>query len=275
VWKFVGYIVLLALIAVGVAWYMMRPDGVQVRAPVANPSSDLSWMADLYSQNPRDAEDGTAKVKRLGANALPQIQGTLRNQSASRDQRRAALRACAILGPIAAPAIPDVAAVLSDPELTAEAAVALSFMGPQAFHPLEEALANDDPAVRRESLRSLGKLRYRAPLSSADVLPLLQDSMSDPDPSVRAVAATYLGIVHEDPEKSVPLLIEGLKDADTEVRRASATALGSFGGAAEAALPELRRATGDQDSDLAREAGRSIVRISEAKDQPPMPAPTR
>ena len=224
-------------------------------------------MSDLYSQNPRDAEEGAAKVKRLGAAALPQIQATLRDAGAERDHRRAALRACAILGTIAVPAIPEAAAALPDPDLTAEAAIALSFMGPGAFPPLEEALASDDAIVRREALRAIGKLRFRGPLQSADVLPLLKESMADPDPTVRTVAATYLGIIHEDPAGSVPLLIQGLQAEDVEVRRASATALGSFGADAQPALPDLRKAAGDQDPDLAREAGRAIVRVTEARQQ--------
>ena len=86
-----------------------------------------------------------------------------------------------------------------------------------------------------------------------------------PDEGVRGVAATYLGIVHEDPTASVPLLAQGLEDPDPTVRRASATALGSFGADAASALPALRKAAVHQDPDLAREAGRSIVAVSGGK----------
>ena len=86
---------------------------------------------------------------------------------------KAALKACGILGPTAASAIPEVAEQLPDPTLTAEAAVALSFMGRGAFSPLRDALASDDPVVRREALRSIGKLKERAPLDARAVLPLL------------------------------------------------------------------------------------------------------
>ena len=103
-----------------------------------------------------------------------------------------------ILGVAAEPALPEVAASLTDPELTADAAAALSFMGPKAFEPLRQAVNHPEVIVRRESLRSIGKLRFRAPLASADVLPLLLDAMPDTDPTVRTVAATYLGILHDD-----------------------------------------------------------------------------
>ena len=161
--------------------------------------------------------------------------------------------------------MPDVAAQLGDAELTEEAALALSFMGPTAFPPLDRALASDDADVRREALRSIGKLRSRAGVKPEAVMPRLVRGMSDPDPGVRAVAATYLGIVHDDPDRAVPALIAGLEDPEIEVRRASAAALGSFGAAAEPAIQPLRRAAGDRDPDLAREATRALIKLQTPK----------
>jgi hypothetical protein len=265
--KFIVYLVVLASIAVGVAWYSLRagivPSSVTPnRRAVAE---DTSWLSDLYSQNPRDTEKGTATIGRLGVRALPRIQATLKDTQAERNHRRAALRACAILGVTAEPALPEVAAALAEHELAADAAVALSFMGRGALPPLQQALSSDDPMIRREALRSIGKLRFRAPLDSNDVLPLVLDGMTDPDTSVRAVAATYLGIMHEEPEESVPLLMQGLADPDPAVSRASATALAAFGSEASKALPALKKAATDQDEDLAREAGRAIVAITGGK----------
>jgi HEAT repeat protein len=263
--KYLAYLVLLGAIAIGIAWYSLHHERPRSSAasPLATARADeASWLTELYSQNPRDTAKGTATVGQLGAKALPQIQATLRDPASEHNHRRAALRACAILGVTAEPVIPDVAAALPDRDLTADAAVALSFMGPNAFAPLQDALQSEDGLVRREALRSIGKLRYRAPLQSDDVLPLILDAMPDPDEGVRAVAATYLGIMHEDAPTSVPLLAQGLTDPDPAVRRASATALGSFGADAASALPALKKAAADKDPDLAREAGRAIVAVS-------------
>ena len=266
--KFIAYLGLLLAIAAGVTWYQLRRQPELAPASASGPKTaavDESWLSDLYSQNPRDTEKGTAKVNALGAKALPQIQATLRDPAAEHNHRRAALRAAGILGPVAEPALPEVAAALPDPELTADAAAALSFMGPKAFEPLRRAVKSDQAIVRREALRSIGKLRFRAPLPSEDVLPLLLDAMPDTDPTVRSVAATYLGILHEDPPSTVPLLTAALEDPEPAVRRASAAALGAFGGEAAPALPALKKAADDQDADLAREAGRAIVNISGGK----------
>src|SRR5690606_24398424 len=161
--------------------------------------------------------------------------------NASVARRKAALKAGGLLGPDAAPLIPHVAAHLTDPALTEEAAVALSFMGPGAYAPLEKALASEDTAVRREALRSMGKLRERAPLEAGAVVPPLLEGLADPDPGVRVVAATYLGILAADGDAAVPALIETLRDEHAEVRAAAATALGSFGEDGAEAIPALKK----------------------------------
>lgn len=256
-------IVAAALLVVGVIWYY-EPDRVMRavgRSTVEEEPADDAWLDHLYSQNTRDAAEAVRHVEMLGEKAVPIIQATLENTGSDREHRKAALKASGILGEVAAPAIPLVATELTRPELTAEAAVALSFMGRQAFAPLRDALASDDPIVRREALRSIGKLKERAPLDTNAVLPLLLDALKDPDSGVRSVAATYLGIIHEGADKAVPALIEALRDPDVEVRRASAEALGSFGAEAESGLPALRKASSDKDPDVAREAGLAIVKL--------------
>src|SRR5947208_302253 len=72
--KFIAYLALLVAIAAGVTWYQLR--GREAVPPIARsvPKAarvDDSWLSDLYSQNPRDTEKGTAKVTALGSKALP------------------------------------------------------------------------------------------------------------------------------------------------------------------------------------------------------------
>lgn len=265
--RFLAYLVFLAAIAIGAALFTQSSAGL--RLPFSAPEStavqpDDQWLDNLYSQNPRDVQEAEARVTRHGERALPALRAALTSTAGDRQRRKAALKACVLLEQKAAPIMAEVAAQLRDPELTEEAAVALSFMGPAAFAPLRHALSSHDPVLRREAIRSLGKLKARAPLDAHTVTPLLLTAMRDEDHSVRAVAATYLGIIHEQPAESIPALVAGLDDPEIEVRRASATALGSFGEAAEPALPALRKAAGDRDPDLAREAGRSLIRL-----QPP------
>jgi hypothetical protein len=224
---------------------------------------DHKWLDGLYSRNPREVQAATDEVGKRGEAALPAIQAVLRDPRSEAERLKGALKACTILGKRAAPAIDDVASVLDEEGLTAEAAIALSNMGPEALAPLKEGLSKEDPIVRRESLRSIGKLKERAPLKAANVTPLLVQGLEDSDGTVRAVAATYLGIIGSAPEETVPALTTALADQDPEVRREAATALGSFGAAAVSALPALRKAGGDENDDVAREAGRAIIRIQQ------------
>ena len=261
-------IALVAVIVCGAAAVWYYRGAIQTSSPTtADTVEQDAWLDHLYSANPGEVEAATAQVKTMGLAALPVIHATFQDPSAAPERVKAALKACGILGPAAAPALGEVAEQLPDPTLTAEAALALSFMGRGAFGPLRDAFRSDDPVVRREALRSIGKLKERAPLDARAVLPLLIKGTADPDPGVRAVAATYLGIVQEGGAEVVQALITGLGDPEVDVRRASAAALGSFGEQAAVAVPALRKAAGDADPEVAREAGVSLVKL-QAKKRP-------
>jgi HEAT repeat protein len=262
--RLLGAAVIVAVVGAA-AWTYLRyaPARSEGTSAPARSAVDLSWLDRLYSRNPGEVEAATREVARRGAAALPAIQSALRDPQSEAERLKGALKACTILGKTAAPAIPEVASVLAEPGLTAEAAIALSNMGPDAFGPLRDGLWNDDPIVRRESLRSIGKLTERAPLDPGPVVTVLIQSLRDADDGVRTVAATYLGILHATPDQSVPALVTALSDANAEVRREAATALGSFGPAAVPAIPELRKASVDKNEDVAREAGRAIVKLQQ------------
>ena len=263
--------VLAAAILIGAAgWYYneQRQRAAAITGAVHDADEEDAWLAALMSQNPRESEAAAQKVKQLGARALPLVRDILEDPQSDAPLQRAAIRAAGLIGPQAAPVVPLVADFLSDPEFTEEAAVALSFMGPAAFAPLRDALSSRDPEVRQEALRSLGKLSERAPLAPSTVLPLLVEGMRDPDEGVRAVGATYLGVIHGDPARSVEALTVGLTDPDPTVRRVSAVSLSAFtGDEAKTAMPALRKATGDPDQDVAREAGATLVKLQTREKQ--------
>jgi HEAT repeat protein len=221
-----------------------------------------TWVDHLYSRNPEDAKAASQWVAENPDDALTVALAVLRDPASGRERKKAALKACGLIGTDAAAAIPDAATLIANTDLAAETAAALSLMGPTAFPPLERALSSDDAVVRREALRGIGKLTGRAPLDPSTVVPLLIDGMGDPDGSVRAVAATYLGILRSGAGNAVPALAAGLGDPFVEVRLASATALEAFGHEARPALPALKKAATDRDRDVAREAGRALVTIA-------------
>jgi HEAT repeat protein len=264
--RFVALFVAL-LAGVGVAvWYYRAPAGPG-NAAVPIVRNDDRWLEDLQSRTPKDVERATAEIEQRGTAALPVIRKTLQDAGAPPARRKAALKATAILGARAAEAIPDVADVLQNPEFAPEAALALSFMGSAAVPALKDAVQSDEPVVRRESLRAIGKLRERASIDPQLVVPVLLQALEDADPGVRNVAVTYLGIVRDAPATEVPGLIKALADENAEVRQAAAAALAEYGALAEPAIPALKKAANDPDEEVKREAGRTLVHLSELKNR--------
>lgn len=258
-------LVLLTAAAGAAAWYYSGGATVVRKIPIVR--NEDRWLDDLSSRSPKDVEAASAELRQRGAAAVPIIQRTLQNPSADPARKKAALKAAAILGVRAIDTVPDIAALLRQPEYAPEASLALSFMGAAAVEPLRDALTSDETVVRREALRSLGKLRERASIDPQIIIPALLNALADPEPSVREIAVTYLGIVRDDSTKAVPGLIEALSDEDPAVRRSAATALGAYGGQAKAAIPALQKAAADPDEDVQREAGRALVQIAEGKDR--------
>jgi HEAT repeat protein len=268
VWRFVA--VFVALVAgVGAAvWYYRAPgDRLVLADHVIKGNNDDKWLDDLLSRSPKDVEAATAELEQRGTAALPLIRRTLQEPGGDPARRKAALKASAILGARAAEAIPDVANALQEPDFAPEAALALSFMGSAAVPTLREAIHATEPVVRREALRSLGKLRERASIDPQIVVPLLLESLNDADATVRNVSVTYLGIVRDSPEKEVAGLIKALGDSEPQVRQAAAEALSAYGLLAEAAIPALQKAAADPDDDVKREAGRTLVHLAELKQK--------
>jgi HEAT repeat protein len=266
-WRFVALFVALVFGVLAAVWYYRAPNAGPVSVSTALPRNDDKWLDGLQSRAPKDVEAATAELEKRGTGALPLIRATLQDTSAPQSRRNAALKAAAILGPRAVEALPEVTSALQQPEYAPAAALALSFMGSPAVAPLREAISADEPVVRREALRSLGKLRERASIDPQVVVPALLDALKDPDASVRNIGVTYLGIVRDDPKQEVAGLIAALTDQEPAVREAAAVALSGYGALAEPAVPALHKAESDPDDDVKREAGRALVIIAEAKQK--------
>jgi HEAT repeat protein len=264
VWRFVAlFIALVAGVSAAVWYYRSAPTAAPVSVVVRD---EDRWLDDLQSRSPKDVAAATAALEQRGTAALPAIRTALQDAGTEPARRRAALKGAAILGTRAVESLPEVASALQDPQFAPEAGLALSFMGSAAVDTLRGALQSDEPVVRREALRALGKLRERASIDPQVVIPLLLKLLEDPDAAVRHVAVTYLGIVRDRPGEEVQGLIRALQDPDAEVRQAAALALSSYGLDAEPAVPALTKAsTKDPDEDVQREAARALVHIAELK----------
>ena len=102
----------------------------------------------------------------------------------------------------------------------------------------------------------MGKLQARASLDPSFVVPSLLDALADDrDAGVRAIATTYLGIIHEDPDAAVARADEMLKDEDRRGphRGGDSSGIRSVRPLTRPARASSRR--GDKDENVAREAG--------------------
>ena len=115
---------------------------------------------------------------------------------------------------------------------------------------LKDALADGDPKVRREAVRSLGRAMDHGTLSASEVVPVLLERVKDPDAGVRAVAVAYLRFPRVDPAQAAPVCAALLEDPDPVVRMNAAQCLYNHWRAAGDAVPALVEAWNDPSPDV-------------------------
>jgi len=122
-------------------------------------------------------------------------------------------------------------------------------LGDQAVPLLIDALAHDDPVIRRTAAHALGQLRSPVDdsLDLKAAIPHLERTLeTDPDPLARLNAAEALWFITGS-KKVVPAFIEALRHEDVEVRRFAVGMLGLVEADAEDVLQPLTAALSDTD----------------------------
>jgi beta-lactamase regulating signal transducer with metallopeptidase domain len=104
-----------------------------------------------------------------------------------------------------------------------QAALALASLGPPAFEPLTNQLANSNATVRRNAAWAIGELTGMIPGARAQAVPQLISLLNDSDRWTRMAAARALGELHD--TRATDGLVATLSDADWQVRELSAWAL--------------------------------------------------
>jgi HEAT repeat protein len=142
--------------------------------------------------------------------------------------RWAAARTLGKISPVeAATAVPALARLLEDTDLDLRlaAAVALERYGPAAnaaVTALMESVQSTEPVLRIASIRALGSIG--AP-DACQAIPILSESMTDPDSRVRQMAAKVLGKMGPLAREAEIALRQALDDKDPEVQKAAGEAL--------------------------------------------------
>jgi HEAT repeat protein len=198
----------------------------------------------------------------LGGRVVPRATELLKDPK----RRERAMKVLAKIGPEAAPAVPELAALLKDkdPKVRTEALFALAAIGPKAsaaIAPATEALADTDRDVMLTAGYFLGKLGPEAK-GSAPALRKLLDSNDDLVQLTGVWALLQVDPANAEHVKmAVPELTDALKSPLAFIRADAAMTLGDLGKAAASALPALEAAQQDVNPAVRAAAAEAVKKI--------------
>jgi HEAT repeat protein len=190
------------------------------------------------------------------------------------EERRRAIHALGVIGPVVDAVVPALAAVLLtdvDRRARIEAAVALLRMGPAAkpaLPALIQALADRDPVIRMNVATALHRMGPAARPAVPALIRALGDARNDTDCklfpcTIREVVAVALGHASADSAEAVPALSELLLPSEPEsTRAAAARALGEIGLEATPAAPRLRPLLDDPSDRVRTAAAEALKKIT-------------
>ena len=279
--RFVFGAVLTAVLALAVCFVLYS------REPEFEGKKLSHWLRQLEAAQEIESTEwqtSARALRQMGTNTLPFLLGPLQTSDpqwkaqsvewlrdvlnkdfshrlVARDRQRS-LIALQVLGPVARPLIPEIAAMMTNanPDIADAAYVALMRIGtPECVPVLVNTLTNGNAILRPAAIVSLGSLRGVA----RDAVPVLVTKLNDcqENESVRFEAARALGMICRHPKLAVPALTSALTDTNVQIARTAAAALGAFGSDAESTLPVLRSLPASMEEMPRRGIARSIVRV--------------
>jgi len=267
--------------------------------PVYQGKTLSQWMAARKvtdSTDPRSSPtpelvSAIEAVRQMGTNALPFLVDELRARDAliwkkipysvyvrfrfirrirstggpgARERHMQAVFFLSAMGPLAKPALPEVAKCLDHPDTAEPALEVLNFYasndqmspGPEVATALLNAMTNGNRRVRQLAANTVNLFRVDADLA----VPALLRTLRDPAAEVRATSASALGY-RARASVIVPALIGVLDDPDAYVRRNAVWRLGMFGSNAAPAVPKIVGCLSDTNVQIRTEATNAIKLI--------------
>lgn len=255
-----------------------------------------AWRDDLAQPDGTRPSEAYEVLVAAKAEAVPICVWVLRNKS-NNEARWRVVDVLAKIGQDAMPAAPELVVALSDsdplirgvairaigelhpdvpgavaglvnqfPDANAIRAVSnFGAKGAEAVPALTNLLKDNDPTIRWQALRTLGKI-HEPSLPALDEM--IRLAGEDPDPLVREHAAEAIGDIGPTAANGIPTLVKALKDPVARVRRDAVRSLGQMGPAAKDALPEIRAAMNDPDSNVKTAATRAVRLIDPSQPDP-------
>lgn len=241
-------------------WYL-RQSPNPFFATVANGRVHLQTLTN--AKTPEEKRQALKNLRTEDAPALALIVPVLTEWLADPDAnvRVETAQCLGQIGPVAAPALPDLMRLVENQDELAWVRVAtiqaLGSIDPRSTETLSGVLIArlKDPngQVREAAARSLGLLGPGA----ASAVPALRDGLSDPAPAARRAAIQAVGRMGPAGAPAVPDLIQQLSHG--RYQEQAIEALGLIGPAAAAALPDLLKLTTNIGSSRIRRAATEAV----------------
>jgi len=244
------------------------------------PSSRVpNLLDDLVTNNEARQLSAKAQLRQIGTNSLPQLVAMLKSRDSplrlriaailntlfphtlkihsEEERRNLACKGFQALGASAAPAVPELANLLTNPPTAADAAFCLAVIGQGGVPVLWDGLTNREPVVRSRAALALGVVVPKAVIA----IPRLLEALGDKERVVRSCAADSLGMIHSEPDIVIPALVVRLSDPEPIVRRAAVHAIEKFGVEASTAIPAIRGLFEDPDPVVRISAQTAVERI--------------
>jgi len=205
-------------------------------------------------------------LRRIGGPAVPAVVPLLKNEQAIIRYQAAAVLGG--MGPVGAPALPDVLSALDAErglptgqmyvfEELATAALNLGGDPEKITTPVVALLANEEEGVRYGAARLIARIGRRA----AAAAPKLIELLNDPVVPVQIAAADALGSIGPAAKRATGVLAKKVEADDVDLARAATRSLRAFGPAAASAVPALARVLNSTDQNFCIEVARALAAI--------------
>jgi hypothetical protein len=234
----------------------------------------LPWLVEWRTYQLPPWKTSLADTLDRGPLAAPYTRAVARALSRRQSLASQTLVGYQILGPEAAPGIPELRALLKDDASSVWAMHALASIGEAGLAALLVALADPQTAHRQDLPRCIISMR-RAGNDISPAVPALVRCLGDTDVEVATAAATGLAMAARPPrfnisrrpptaglDRAVPALADSAKDPRVAVRYAAVRALAVFSEQARPAVPALIEAMHDADSTVRSAATNALERIA-------------
>ncbi|MFK8186293.1 MAG: S-layer homology domain-containing protein [Phormidesmis sp.] len=248
---------------------VVTPPGTETPSTEPSAEEEFSdLVASLGSNETSERRAAADALVAEGEAAVPELASALESDSAQ--TRAAAAYALNEIGADAAAATPTLLDVIKDDDelVRALATSTLAQVGLDEgvlISVLVAAIQSETGLVKDVAADALVNIGGDSIPALGEVLK--NDAASD---LAKEIAATLIGDINQVDELGdraidsiIPILAETLSDGDSSVRKAAADSLGDFGPLADVAIPALSRALLGEDSGVSETAASSLLKIGQ------------